>query len=234
MTDITLTTPVLKRKYFSFEERKKLEKLQHDRVCVRESARILQRSHSTILRELARAPVYDIYRAEYAQRDFLSKQRSKGNIGKLSSNTHLRSAVIAGILADSSPEQVSNRIARMGKAFGVPGRISTETIYQFLYRDPIAQKQKLYLHLRRSRAHRRRMKGRRKASPLSRIARRESIHSRPVYIEHRREFGHLETDSVIFATGRDILSVQYERMMSLARLTKLPDKTASSTASALR
>jgi hypothetical protein len=39
---------------------------------------------------------------------------------------------------------------------------------------------------------------------------------------------------VIFSTGRDILSVQYERMVSLARLTKLPDKTAASTASALQ
>lgn len=178
--------------------------------------------------------MYDRYRAEYAQRDFLSAQRSKGNIGKLSSNIHLRSVVIEGILADSSPEQISNRIARMGEAFGVRGGVSTETIYQFLYRDPIAREQKLYLHLRRSRSHRRSAKGRRKQSGLSRIARRESIHSRPVYIETRREFGHIETDSVIFSTGRDILSVQYERMMSLARLTKLPDKTAASTASALR
>jgi transposase, IS30 family len=234
MTHITPSTPVLKRKYFSFEERRYLERLRQQNVGIRECARILVRSHSVILRELARAPAYDRYRAEYAQRVALRAQSNKGNVGKLTSNASLRSAVVEGILRDSSPEQISARIGRMGEAFGVQGRVSTETIYQFLYRDPLAREQKLYLHLRRSRAHRRSTKGRRKQRVLSRIAHRESIHVRPLYIEHRKEFGHLETDSVIFSTGRDILSVQYERMVSLARLTKLPDKTAASTASALQ
>ncbi len=51
---------------------------------------------------------------------------------------------------------------------------------------------------------------------------------------NRKEFGHFETDSVIFSKGSCILSVQYERKTGLVRLTKLPDKSALSTASALR
>jgi IS30 family transposase len=141
MTHITPSTPVLKRKYFSFEERRYLERLRQQNVGIRECARILVRSHSVILRELARAPAYDRYRAEYAQRVALRAQSNKGNVGKLTSNASLRSAVVEGILRDSSPEQISARIGRMGEAFGVQGRVSTETIYQFLYRDPLAREQ---------------------------------------------------------------------------------------------
>jgi transposase, IS30 family len=67
-----------------------------------------------------------------------------------------------------------------------------------------------------------------------RIKERTSIHERPAYVESRAEFGHFETDSVIFSRGLCILSVQYERKTSLVRLTKLPNKTAIATASALR
>ena len=67
-----------------------------------------------------------------------------------------------------------------------------------------------------------------------RIQERISIHERPVYINTRKEFGHFETDSVIFSKGRSILSVQYERMTSLAHLTKLKDKSSGETARALR
>lgn len=97
----------------------------------------------------------------------------------------------------------------------------------------MAKEEKLYLHLRRSRKNRRKIGSRRKRDKV-RIAERTSIHERPAYVEKRKEFGHFETDSVLFAKGKAILSVQYERRVSLARLTKLPDKTAISTASALR
>lgn len=53
-------------------------------------------------------------------------------------------------------------------------------------------------------------------------------------MNQRRDFGHFETDSVLFSKGKAILSVQYERKTSLARITKLRDKTAIETARALR
>jgi len=122
---------------------------------------------------------------------------------------------------------------RMRESFGISDTVSTETIYAFIYSDPASKKAKLYLHLRRSRKHRRKH-GMRRSREKVRIPERTSIHERPAYVEKRKEFGHFETDSVIFSKGRSILSVQYERKTGLARLTKLPDKTAASTASALR
>jgi IS30 family transposase len=141
--------------------------------------------------------------------------------------------VIEGILWDKSPEQIEGRIQRMGDHFGCTNTISYETIYGFIYNDKQAKKDKLYKHLRRHRAKRRSSIGRRKSEKVS-IKERTSIHERPPYVEERKEFWHFETDSVLFSKGRSVLSVQYERMTSLARLTKLQDKSAIETARALR
>ena len=136
-------------------------------------------------------------------------------------------------MRDCSPEQVSKRIHRMRDSFGIGDTVSPETIYTFIYTDPTAKQAKLYLHLRRLRKSRRK-NGTRIHREKVRILERTSIHERPRYIEQRKEFGHFETDSVIFSKGHSVLSVQYERKTGLARLTKLSDKTAVSTASALR
>jgi transposase, IS30 family len=234
MTHNTEVWGNLKRKYFSFAERQKLEKLLFEGISLRSCADILDRGYSTIQGEAQRKPVYDRYRASYAHRDFLVKQANKGNVRKLDRNERLREEVLIGITTECSPEQIAARITRMGESFGLGSiTISHETIYQFLYCDPIAQEQKLYRHLRRSRKHRRKVWSRKKQY-RAQIKERVSIHERPAYIEKRAEFWHFETDSVIFSWGRCILSVQYERKTSLVRLTKLRNKTAYSTAGALR
>lgn len=230
-----------KRKFFSFEERKRLEKLRKQNIGIRMCARILERStHTSVLNELKRIPEStnalgekQDYTAEYAQRDFILKQENKWNIRKLDKDPKLRLLVIEGILWDKSPEQISGRIKRMGNHFGCMNTISYETIYEFIYHDKQAKKDKLYKHLRRHRAKRRNSTGRRKSEKVS-IKERRSIHERPPYVEQRKEFWHFETDSVLFSHGKSIFSVQYERMTSLARLTKLQDKGAIETARALR
>ena len=113
-----------KRKYFSFEERKILEKLcREDRekrsigkkgISVRSIAKILGRAHSTITEELKRLPRHEIiYSASWAHRDYLLKQTNKGNVRKLDRDMILRNAVVEGILGDKSPEQISERIKKL-------------------------------------------------------------------------------------------------------------------------
>jgi len=113
-----------KRKYFSFEERKILEKLsREDRekrnigekgISLRSMAKILGRVHSTIREELERVPRYElVYSATWAHGDYLRKQQNKGNVRKLDRDITLRSAVIEGILGDKSPEQISKRIKKL-------------------------------------------------------------------------------------------------------------------------
>ena len=56
---------------------------------------VLGRSHSTIKEELGRRPWYElIYRAEWAERDYQTKQQNKGNVRKLDKDPKLREAVI--------------------------------------------------------------------------------------------------------------------------------------------
>ena len=113
-----------KRKYFSFEERKILEKLcledmEHRKngekgISLRSIGKILGRAHSTIAEELNRLPQYElVYSASCAHRDYLQKQENKGNVRKLDRDTTLRSVVIEGILGDKSPEQISQRIRKL-------------------------------------------------------------------------------------------------------------------------
>ena len=109
MRDITQNEGLAKRKYFSFEERKILEKLcLEDRyqrslgekgISMRSMGKILGRVHSTIKEELKRLPRHEIiYSASWAHGDYLRKQQNKGNVRKLDRDLTLRNAVIAGIL----------------------------------------------------------------------------------------------------------------------------------------
>lgn len=124
MDNITQNEGFGKRKYFSFEERKILEKLcKEDRyrrsigekgISKRSMGEILGRSHSTIKKELERMPRYElVYSASWAHGDYLRKQQNKGNVRKLDRDITLRSAVIEGILGDKSPEQISKRIKKL-------------------------------------------------------------------------------------------------------------------------
>ena len=53
-------------------------------------------------------------------------------------------------------------------------------------------------------------------------------------INEKREFGHWESDTTICEHKGEAISVQYERLTQLCRLTKVIDKGAESTEGALR
>ena len=233
MTNDTQYLGIAKQKYFSFEERQMLEKMNNDHMKARTMARILGKSHSTILFELKRKHPLDIYKALYAHKDFLFKQMNKWNVKKLDKDPRLREIVTKCLQKDWSPEEISKRIKRFWYCVKLENNISTETIYSFVYGDIKAKEDKLYLHLRRSRKHRKKRWMRHSKDKIN-IPERTSIHERPEYINKRKEFWHFETDSVLFSKQRSILSVQVDRKARLTRLTKLPDKTAQSTAIALR
>ena len=222
-----------KQKYISFEERKMIEKMNNDNIWVRAIARILSRAHSSISEELKRKHPLDIYKAEYAHKDYFEKQNNKWNVKKLDKDPRLRELVIYCLKKDWSPEEISKRIERFKNSAHLNNTISTETIYSFIYWDKQAREEKLYLHLRRSRKHRKKRWVRQIWKKIN-IPERTSIRERPLYINTRKEFWHFETDSVLFSKQKWILSVQVERKTRLTRLTKLPDKTAKSTALALR
>jgi len=57
---------------------------------------------------------------------------------------------------------------------------------------------------------------------------------RPKRITERKGFGDWEDDSVICSGGKAVLAVQYHRTLMLARISKVPDRSATSHEWALR
>lgn len=179
------------------EERDEIARLHSQGHGVREIARQLGRSASTISDELRVGMWYDhnvhqkVYVAIHAQR--LRDERAKASHG----NTALKHKPLERYVRQKlqkgwSPEQISGRLV---KAYpdNPPMRISHETIYEFIY-APEQAEEKLWEYLPRKQKKRRKQTGR--SVHRSRIPDRVSIHNRPVEVETREQFGHYEGDTV--------------------------------------
>lgn len=224
-----------KTKHICFEERKMIEKLLKEKAWVNEIARILWRAHSSISDEIiSKKPSYDCYTAELAQKIALRKSSNIWNKGrKIDKYPLLKQKIISWIKEEWSPEEISRRIKRFKDLEAGLVNISHESIYQFIYTDIKAKQEKLYLHLRRSRKHRKK-RWVRITGCKTKIPERISIHERIENANSRKEFWHFESDSMIFSKQRQILSVQVDRMTRLSRLTLLPSKEACETIKALK
>lgn len=216
-------------KHLNYEERKCIEKMEKEGLKIREMARILNRSHSTISDEFSRNVMpYEKYCAETAHQRFLKRQNNKGNVGKLDKDDDLKRMVIKNLQEDFSPEQTAGLIKLIGEK-----RISHETIYKFIYSEE-GKKLKLWLKLRHRKYPRRQKIGDRKTKYNVSIKERISIEQRPESANKRIEIGHLETDTIIFSKQQKVVSVQADRKTQKCAITILANKTAKETKYALR
>jgi transposase, IS30 family len=214
-------------------ERQKIECFLRGKMSRRQIAVHLYRNHTVISREVDRNADPDgRYVASHAQKRAEARKRRRRK-KKLESDEDLKRYVIDRIIEDQwSPEQISGRIKkRLVPSMNGKG-ISHETIYTFIYEGQ-GRFLGLYQHLRRSHKKRRHRYARkhRNHQPISFMT---PIRYRPDEINEKRTFGHWESDTTICEFRREAVSVQYERMIQLARLTKVPDKTAEATEGALR
>lgn len=190
-------------------------------------AKILRRDHSVVVREIQRNSVSRGYRRTLAMR--LTEERShKTNTRKLDKHPVLAAFVRQKIREGLSPEQIAG-VLKIQPLCVKKRRLSVshESIYGWIYRG---EGKDCTTYLRKHRKRRGRRKRRTVKTP---IKHRVSIHKRPKKIAQRTEVGHWEDDSVI-CKGRAVLAVQYERTLMLARITKVPDKSATSHEWALR
>jgi transposase, IS30 family len=218
-------------KYINYLERKMIEKMLKDELSLRSIAKVLNRGHSTISDEIRKnkSPHEKEYNADLAHQRHLKRQQNKGNKAKLEQNPELKAFVIEQITEEQwSPEQIAGFLELVeGKKV-----INHETIYQFIYSEE-GRRLKLWLYLRHKRKPSRRPRGQRKSRGIT-IKERVSISERPQAANERKEFGHLESDSMIFSKQRPILSVQAERMTQKCTITILCSKEAKETNYALR
>jgi transposase, IS30 family len=182
-------------RYLDREERYELARLRELGLSLRQIAARLDRSPSTISRELARNadPRADGYQPERAHRLAWQRQR-RPKLSRLSQNPALRAGVQQMLDRRYSPEQASGRLKVLHP--GDPAmRVSHETIYQSIYVYPRGElRRELTACLRSGRAVRRR-RGRREMR--GRIVGAVPIGQRPPEVEGRLVPGHHEGDLIM-------------------------------------
>lgn len=215
--------------YLTFNERKMIEKMLKEKSSYRNIARVLSRSHTTIIYEVKtnKKPYEKEYNAELAHKRFLERQFKKGNISKLEKDPKLKQFIIEQLKNNQwSPEQIAGVLKlQNGKTI-----ICHETVYKFIYSEE-GKDRKLWLELRHKKKPIRQKRGGRKQRFI--IQNRVSILKRPYGANKRKEIGHLESDSMIFSRQKPILSVQADRKSKKCVITLLENKSAKETKLAL-
>lgn len=193
----------------TFEERIEIQALRRARAGVREIARALGRSPSTISRELKRSTQnYQPYQATRAQALTFERAR-RPKPGKLATNPELHAFVQAQLSLKRSPEQIVGRLKREFPD-RAEMRVSHETIYRSIYllaRGTL--KRELEVKLRTGRTLRK--PHRVHEERRGRIPNMANIAERPAEANDRKVPGHWEGDLIVGKDGKSAIGTVVER-----------------------
>jgi len=206
-------------KHLSKEERDRLAILKGKGLSIRVIAVQLDRSPSTISRELCRNTDHssrDGYLPHQAQAEADLRWRQSHRRPRLKS-PFLRQYVRANLKRGWSPEQIAGRLRHDNHTITV----SHEAIYQWIYLEARE------LIPRLAKAHRKRQPRRYCKHSRFRILNRVFISERPRHIETREQPGHWEVDTANSPRGTAALAVAVERKTRYLRIKTIPRKTAT-------
>lgn len=205
-------------------ERYVISHLKSAKFSDREIGRRLNRSHTTIARELKRAKArysHTIYWYYWAHP--LSIERtSKARHYRRQKNLRLMRYVEARLNKRWSPDEISQRL-RVDYPGDESMRISHETIYRWIYLDASVGGE-LYRNLRRGRKRRRRQK---RYGSGRRFAGRKGITQRPAVVDTRERYGDWEGDTVEGKRSSGYIATLVERKSRYLVATKLENKKAA-------
>jgi IS30 family transposase len=213
-------------KQLDLEERRKIETWRAAKVSVDVIAERLGRNRSTIFRELRRNHFTDAempkvvgYFGVVASMKALSRRQKDR---KLMRHAELRELIIERIKDGWTPEQIAGRLI-YEKA---PVRVCQETIYRFVY-SPEGMKEDLWWYLPEHRRKRRPRKGRVPKKP--KIHPDLGIANRPEIIGDRIQFGHWESDLMLFRQkfGKANVTSLVERVSRFTVLLMNANKTTA-------
>jgi IS30 family transposase len=209
------------------EERCEIARLRSAGFSIRQIAAALDRSPSTIARELKRnGSGQGGYLPSYADQQSRAR-RWTGS--KLDRDQELRKTVLSRLAAGWSPEQVSGRLAREeGK-----GIVSHETIYRFIYSQMARHKDYRWRHYLPRAKSKRGWRGRKGGSAASFITQRRPLRERPATADDRRVPGHWEADLMLFALYGQAVLTLHERHSRLLLAVRPPGKAAEPIAKAM-
>lgn len=206
-------------KHLTAAQRGVIEGLLHKECTLKEIAGVLGVSLSTVSREIKKRTAPQGYFAEIAQLD-CQRRRKRCHQKKKMLFSKRQKYICQKLQLGWSPEQISGRLKLENKDNLY---VCPETIYQFLYQDEWAKEEGFYQYLRLGRRRRKKQTGR--SVHRNKIPNRVSIHQRPTVVDQRTEFGHWESDSVVYPDKQAINTLN-ELYSGLVKLTKLNRKTA--------
>lgn len=199
-------------------ERARIETLYEQGKPIRTIAEKLQRSPSTISRELKRNSQKESYKSEYAQEKYNERRLNCGRVGKWSPE-------LAGIIHEKlnltwSPEQITGRLFQ--------GSISFKTIYRWIYQGLLVNQDLQVLRHKGKRQKPQETRGRFNVGT--------PIRKRPKEIRKRRTFGHWELDSVVSSRGKSkgCFATFVERKTRWFLAIKTPNRSARSMEQAIK
>lgn len=207
-------------KHLSVEERDHLAVLKGKGHGIRDIARILKRSPSSISRELKRnAPPIrtGYYLAHRAHQRYVLRNQQRARRLRLKTK-RIRAYVRRQLKRGWSPELISGRWRHLHPKQS----IGPEAIYQWIYTEATDLIPCLVRH------HRRRLSfGHSRKHAKNHISGRVSIVKRPKAVNQRKQFGHWETDTMVSRQSKAAVRAVVERQSRFSKLGKLKRKTAS-------
>jgi IS30 family transposase len=208
----------------SLDDRCTIARLSEAGKTIRQIAAAMDRSPSTIARELKRNRGSQIgYRALYAEQQAKSR-RWRGS--RLVRKPGLQAEVLEKLAQGWSPEQVAGRLRREhGQTV-----ISYESIYRFIDAQIRRTKDYSWRHYLPRAKSKRGFRGRKGYNPVEHLRQRVSIEQRPAHISRRCEAGHWEADLMLFARYGQAILAAHERYSRLLVLTRQPNKAAAAVA----
>lgn len=224
-------------KYFTETQRYQLEIMLQDKIPVKQIAERLGKCISTIYNEIKRGTVellsselvpYKVYKADYAQRDFLERQTAKGSDFKIGNDFELVNFIEDKIKNEKwSPETVIGFI-RTNPDVNFKTDICFKTLYNYIHSG-------LFINVRESdlKHYRKKRQKQEKEIALHNL-RGKSITERPADIKDREEFGHWEMDTVIGQRDKkSCLLVLSERKTRTEIIRKIKSKSQDAVKAAL-
>lgn len=207
-------------------ERELIAKMRWEGNGPSEIARTLGRNKGTISRELARnaSSEYHCYTPCQAHKRSEQRKLAARHSRPLLKSKKIQQYVRRKLKIGWSPEIIAGRLKQEHPGIS----ICPEAIYQFIYHRDTPDRELLISQL--CRAHRkRRIRGKGRKVRKTKIPNRIPIDARPKAVEHRKQFGHWEADTMISRGSKTALHSVTERKTRLLRLSKLACKTAAET-----
>jgi len=218
-------SPRVRYHHITKEERIKIESYLEDDIGVREIARRLSRSPSTISEEIRQKKKRKVvYRAGEVDRQ-VRERKSQANTRtvRIESGGTLETYIISKLKLYWSPEQIAGRLKRENHNKAV---VCHQTIYAYIYNHHPELKK----YLRCQKGKWRRKRGTKQRRKQWDEAKKKRIDTRPAIVEQRTRIGDWEGDTIVGSEKTAHILTHAERKSRYL----LADKVSKATAEQVR